>query len=144
MQFKYPAEQPSIPRRRGFTLIELMIAMVIVGILVAVALPSYQSSVRKGRRADAMDASVAILQAQERYRANNPGYATTFALLGAANTSPKAHYTLSLSGITANGYTLTAAAASGSPQAGDTGCTSLTIAVVNGNPSYAPVACWSR
>ncbi len=138
------SSQAATTRRRGFTLIELMIAMVIVAVLVAVALPSYQSSVRKGRRSDAMDASVAVLQAQERFRANNPGYATTLAAIGAASSSSKSYYALSLSAVTANSYVLTAAAASGSPQIGDTGCTSLTVAVNNGNPTYGPTACWSR
>ena len=41
---------------RGFTLVELMIVIVIVAILLAVALPSYQNSVQKGRRADAKSA----------------------------------------------------------------------------------------
>ena len=40
-------------RTRGFTLIEIIIAVTIIGILVAIAVPSYQNHLRKGRRAEA-------------------------------------------------------------------------------------------
>ena len=41
---------------RGFTLIEVMIVVVIVGVLLAIAVPGYQSSMEKGRRSDAKSA----------------------------------------------------------------------------------------
>ena len=59
----------------GFTLIEVMIVVAIVAIIATIALPSYQDSVRKSRRADAVLALQQIQIEQEKFRAECPSYA---------------------------------------------------------------------
>ena len=93
----------------GFTLIELMIVVAMVGILSAVAYPSYTEYVRRGHRADAR---AGLLQAQqwlERAATATGAYPTALpATLTWANDSTK-RYTISIGGpATTSTFTLTA------------------------------------
>lgn len=75
----------------GFTLIELMIVVAVVGILAAVAYPAYTDSVLKGRRAQGRAAVAQLIQQQERYITQQNCYLgfTTNSSTGAATaTSP--------------------------------------------------------
>lgn len=118
---------------RGFTLIELMITVVIVGILAVVAVPSYLDQVRKGRRADAFDAMVLVQQQQERFRSQNTRYAASFEALGLGQTfrSAAGHYGLALTDVTGFGYVLTATAAG--RQASDAQCATFRLVVNKGS-----------
>lgn len=122
-----------------------MITLAVVSILVGVALPSFSSSVRKGRRADAADATVGVLQAQERWRAGHASYSTQLVTdLNQASTTSGGYYSLAVSAASGTGYTLTASAVGGKGQDKDTGCTALVVTVTNGSPAYTPATCWSR
>jgi len=141
---------PSAPQRqRGFTLIELLIALVVVGILVAVALPSFMDSIRKGRRSEAVAALSAVQQAQERWRSSNGSYANNTQLtlpvtpasagdpvgLGLQAVTPSGYYGIVISSASSTGYTATATAVAGS-QASDGGCQVLAVEMNGGNIRY--------
>ena len=67
--------------KKGITLIELLIVIVIVGILAAVAVPSYTGYMVRARRADAKTALEQFRAAQEMRRAERGGYSTVIAEL---------------------------------------------------------------
>jgi type IV pilus assembly protein PilE len=92
----------------GFTLIELMIVVVVIGIIAAIAIPAYADYVTRSKRADGKTALLAMQLEQEKYRANNPQYASTAAILGFSVTSPDGYYTLSVSSADDTSYSLVA------------------------------------
>ncbi len=135
------------PSARGFTLIELMITVAIVAILAAVAIPQYSDYVRKSRRSDAWTLLQTAQQAQERFRLTNTSYATNVtSLTGACSGTPcgSEHYTLSISGASGSGYTLTATARSTSSQAADSGCTSISVVMAGAVATQSPATCWKK
>lgn len=117
-------------RQKGFTLIELMVVVAIIGIIAAVAYPSYVKSGYKGRRSDAKAALNQYSQVLERCYANYGSYnnancTASTTLAGAGYTSQKGYYTVTGPTLSSTSYTLIATAVSGGAQAGDTGCTVL-------------------
>lgn len=68
--------------QQGVTLIELLIAIVIVGLLMSVAVPAYQNSTLKTRRSDGVAILNDIMQAQERWYTQQQTYTTTLTDLG--------------------------------------------------------------
>ncbi|MGI2027909.1 type IV pilin protein [Endozoicomonas acroporae] len=66
----------------GFTLIELIIAVVIVGILASIAVPSYQNAIQNGRRAEGQTALLDIAGRQEQFFLDNHQYTADLRNLG--------------------------------------------------------------
>ncbi len=123
---------------------ELMIVVAIVAILAAIAYPSFMEQVRASRRSDAM-AEVGRMQlAMERWRADNPSYATNAANAATypAPTGAMTTYTFNLGGQTATTYTLVATPAGS--QLGDR-CGTLTAraptAAGANKPTWATASC---
>jgi type IV pilus assembly protein PilE len=102
------------PRRRGFTLIELMITVAIVGILAAVALPSYRAYAVRGRLVAGTNALAALRTSMEQYYLDNRTYQDVSTSIkspcsfATAGSSVADTFTLSCSSLTATTYTLVA------------------------------------
>lgn len=116
----------------GFSLIELMITISIIAILAAVALPAYQSQIRKGKRTEAQNLLLETASKQQRFFSQNMTYADVVGKLGygaATNTSQttgSGAYNVTVSAFTASSFTLLATPVAGTDQVND-GCGNLSI-----------------
>jgi len=102
----------SFPAKKGFTLLELLVVIIIIGVIVSLALPNFFRLIEFSRGNEALNASISIRSAMERCgMRNNASYVgCTMATLdiadpGAASGQP--HFTYSLA-TTAGNYTITA------------------------------------
>ena len=83
-------------RQSGFTLIELMVVLIIVGILLAVAIPGFSEQLRKSRRADAIRGLSELQLSQERWRSSNATYGTSAAPPAGVGLPTSPHYTFAV------------------------------------------------
>jgi len=111
----------------GFTLIELMIAVVVIGILAMVAIPAYNDSINKGRRADAKSTLTTMASRQEQFFMDNKRYTDDLQELGYGSASGvdsiDGYYTIS-SAVTATPPTFTLTA---TPKNDDADCAKFTL-----------------
>ena len=142
-----------------------MIAVVVVGILAAIAFPSFMDSMRKGRRSEAFTALNSVQQAQERFRSNNAAYTTNLTSsptdastpgLGLTSSTPGGYYTIAVTNAGPTSYTVTATANTGTSQVNDANCAVLGVRLTGANLEYASSGgasslswaatntCWSR
>ena len=138
-------------KQRGFTLIEILIVVAIMGLLASIALPAYQNSVLRSGRSDARNAILQVASDQERFFNNNNTYSTNALPLAnpvaATRTSTNDLWLVTVAacgtGTIANCFVATATAQG--DQLGDT-CDTITISNtgVRGATGDTTDECWAR
>lgn len=128
-------------RSKGFTLIELMIVVAIIGILAAVVYPSYMEHVTRSNRGEALRELIRFANLQEQLFVDARAYSDDMSDLqessAAVYSTPSGNYKIS-SVVVATSFTLTADA-QGAQLTNDTNCTSISITDTG---SKTPLTCW--
>ena len=126
-------------KNHGFTLIELMITVAIIGILAAVAYPAYLDQIRKARRAEAQAALMNIAARQQQMLLDTRSYATTVSALNVVvPATVQQTYVISLSVGTATVPSFTATATPSGSQAKD----KCGVMTVDQTGTKSPPSCW--
>ena len=131
-------------RSSGFTLLELMIAVTIIGILAAIAYPSYTEYVIRSKRADAKAALLKVQLAEEKWRANHTSYTSELGNTGLklGTASPGGYYTIAISVADASNYTATAVPTFTDAKCGTLGINQTGTKTETGSDTAAN--CWGK
>jgi type IV pilus assembly protein PilE len=114
-------------KSKGFTLIELMVTVAIVGILAAIAYPSYIDYIIKSGRSEGVAAVMRVANLQEQYYLDNRAFATDMTKLGLVASpfiTEHGHYSVASAGTSA--FTITATA-KGNQASRDSTCATITL-----------------
>ena len=135
--------------QKGFTLIELMIVVAIIGIIAGIAYPSYMESVRKSNRADAKASLNDVAQRLQRcytvYNKYDSEDCSVAETLGSGTiASGEQMYSISAATLSATAFSLEAAPVSGTSQASDAKCGTLKLSSTGVKDASGPLgaSCW--
>lgn len=142
----------SRPRQYGFSMVEILVALSIIGILGALAYPSYKDKIQSSRRAEAKTALSDLATRMEAYYAKTNTYATATIASGNATTdilssaaTSSSLYTLSIDAAATTATTYAIKATPTGAQASDVKCAALVLNSLNVKSvtgTDPPASCW--
>lgn len=136
-------------KKNGYTLMELLVTVAVIGVLASITIPTYKSYSVKTRRSEGRAFAMEIMQRQEKYYTENNTYTINLSQLGYSSSTPtseRSYYkvtaTAASDGI-ANNVILTSVPQG--TQASDTECGSF---IINSNgsksTSTSSTTCWNK